>query len=475
MVMQRSKLIFTGVAVATTVLVLALMFSNIESIQRLKISSKTPSKVGADSDDFQLISSYDQGFNDDYDIITNVFATDEQPAMEHDTSENKNKPIYVVNSEQSNNDVLLAYMKTILSIPEKNTGPLSEGAFMHFDIHLFGHKESLEKHGARTLLETFAEAGSNLTFRDMVDLNKQTDEAPGLVLLISCPEDSLAMLSVITSFIDRGSKFLCVVQDASKWDLNESDGSLSPYKSQIEYMKRPLLRGQWQLLTLSPHVTRYAQEHFSHFFQSGTYIDFSLPSVMSTVAPVFKSSEYEIISIDPKQKPYVVIVGSLNSAIRDYDSAFDQIEEFKPEIDVHVVGSGDAEWKLTDDVAARVIFKKDLPYDEYYKEIAGAVAILPFIKDKDLLAFRTTPSVAASLTAGTPMLASSELLDTYTQIPGDSIWYQKTGEPEFQSLQEVIVRDKEEWTWKKQSTAGARDKLLKQNLVFFKQSLGIED
>lgn len=436
---------------------------------------------------FDTISSYENVFDDDFDIITNIFAGptiapsvefgDDKADLEGEGEVRVPKharPVYLINSQDSHSDILIAYFKTIANIPAPNTGPASEGELYSLDIQIFATKKATEEFGVRSMLENYA--GQNgLNLNDIGDINAMSGDSPGLIVMISCPEDALAMLEVISGFLERGAKFLCIVHDASKWNIGEEESSKSPYKPQIEYMKLPLLRGEWQLIALSPNVRQYMADNFAHFFQTGGYIDFSNPFTVTTVSPVFKPHDYEIISIDPKEKPYIAMVGSITASVRDYDKIFKQLAELQADVDIHIVGAGKEDWNLAPEIAPKVKFRRNLPYNEYYKEISGAFAVIPAFPSNDYYTFRTSASVAAAMIAATPMLVNGKFLEAYNYIPGNDVWFQNDAESELAALDSIIKQNKVTWTWKKQQMGSVRDAQITKNIDFFKRNLEIKD
>jgi hypothetical protein len=83
-----------------------------------------------------------------------------------------------------------------------------------------------------------------------------------------------------------------------------------------------------------------------------------------------------------------------------------------------------------------VVVDSGLAYLPYYAIIARSVALVPSFATDHYYVERASSTVAASLIAGCPLVASRRLLATYTYLDESVVWVQEEDEDEM----DVVIR-----------------------------------
>ena len=93
-------------------------------------------------------------------------------------------------------------------------------------------------------------------------------------------------------------------------------------------------------------------------------------------------------------------------------------------ITLHLLGSGRAP-PIPSQLTDHVILNPSLSYPDFYSLLSTAVAIIPAFASPHYLDRKASSSIPAALIAGTPLIASRELMDAYGYLDEDSVYLMK--------------------------------------------------
>ncbi|KAK9382978.1 uncharacterized protein V2V93DRAFT_363950 [Kockiozyma suomiensis] len=292
---------------------------------------------------------------------------------------------------------------------------------------------------------------------NITSLGKQ----PDFIFLTSCPEDVNTTSAKLTEFLENGAYVQCIVHEASKWDPRV-DGE-SPYAEQINFMIPWVKKGQWEFVTLAPHVQKYVHDKFPTFM--------STPDVQyegRVLHPVLKMAETDP-EVDTK-KPFAAIPGKFEPWRRDYDRIFANYVKTMPEADLHLVGSG-RPLDIPKTIESHVHYRRNLQFPQYFAHLSTAIGIIPAFASPAYTLHQASSSIATAVICGVPLIADEAIVKAYTQIPADAMWVQGQDESEIDTLARVSRMGPNVWKEKKKRILQLRDDMMEQNKAMFVKTL----
>ena len=93
----------------------------------------------------------------------------------------------------------------------------------------------------------------------------------------------------------------------------------------------------------------------------------------------------------------------------------------KTNITLHLLGYGNSP-NIPPPLADHVMLNPGLSYPDFYSLLSSSMAIIPAFANNQYLDRKASSSVPAALIAGTPLIASRELLDAYSYLDEDSVF-----------------------------------------------------
>ncbi|KAK9463224.1 uncharacterized protein V1516DRAFT_3799 [Lipomyces oligophaga] len=297
-------------------------------------------------------------------------------------------------------------------------------------------------------------------------------EAPDIVVSTTCELDLSGLKDQYSRMLSRGSYLFCTVHHADRWTKDHSSGAYEAVAPWID-------AGKVTFLFLSPHtrgfMTKWALPTWDkkHRMVRGKF------EVFVPVYPV-PSAEIGATSWDTDAHEFNVSVqGNYESSRRDYKTLFEHLERENSEskekstdnkeakIRLHLIGSGKRP-QVPNEVDEQVTFDDSLSFLDFYRVLAGSVAILPAFANDEYYYHKASSSVPASLIAGTPLVGPRRLEDTYAYLKGKggklhTIWAQKKKETEMDVVERILKGGKEGISGRKATVRRVRDELLVEN------------
>ncbi|KAJ8100260.1 hypothetical protein POJ06DRAFT_275376 [Lipomyces tetrasporus] len=322
----------------------------------------------------------------------------------------------------------------------------------NINVTLFSTEDGMNKWGLRNAIEierdglTLLDAGD--TPVDEVGVN------PDFIFLTTCPEDMRMLGKSLHVALAQGAHVMCIVHQAHLWDYRKVD----QYANEIAFMRPWVERGQWHFAALSRHVHTYIRSNFPQYLETPQREYRPL-----LFHPVFNYSVPENLDFN-SATPFAIIPGKFESERRNYDSIFTEYGKLKCDISLRLVGSGRVP-KIADGLNHRIGFITNLNFFEFFHEMSKGVAIIPTLGNEHYLKSQASSTVATSIIAGTPLIASQEFLVAHSQIPIEAVWLQGEHETELQVLQRIGHLPSSAWQQKKDTVERLRWSLIHENVA----------
>lgn len=344
-----------------------------------------------------------------------------------------------INSPTWHDEVLVPVMNAWVDMPQVSA-----------KTYLYGYR-----FGMRSVIDRLGLSAAKAEHFHLSDFDKLQDDKglwPDILISTTCIPDYYTFNKTIDMLLEKHhTHFFCLFHDAGQIERKSTD---------IETHMSPWIRAKRvDFLTISPHVAEYAKneampktwavvkdEHFDppiHYFP-----------------PVFNFLP------EPGQKMYGVgreagfaVQGSYHRGrnqnalfphLQDYIRAAKNRNETTDETNVHLVGYG-RHPKVPEDLKDHVIFDEHLSYAEFYSTLMKSDAILPCFGTEDYYKVKASSTIAASLIAGTPLVADDRLMKAYGYLNENMVWMQREDESEMETLGRVLALSREERQAKKEA------------------------
>lgn len=294
----------------------------------------------------------------------------------------------------------------------------------------------LKRFGLTELIETFAlSSKSTPPMKSSYDFPKlyTNDTIPHILVSTTCELDILRLNDAIDAILNHGRTYLfCVVHHADKWGEEE--------KLQVELWEW-IERRRVTFLTLSPHTAEYFR---TVAIQNWPLKDEVIVDYLVPVYPVPRDRPLDdLISEDELA---FAMQGDYDSRRRDYQAVFSQLEKFlgseelsdeNKKLNLHLLGHG-SEPLVPASVKDHVFFDSSLDYLDYYALLSRSFALLPAFATDEYLDRKASSSIPAALIGGTPLVVTQAILDAYSYLTNDVVWFQREGETDMDVVGRVL-------------------------------------
>ncbi|KAK9364521.1 hypothetical protein V1509DRAFT_650535 [Lipomyces kononenkoae] len=322
----------------------------------------------------------------------------------------------------------------------------------NINVTLFSTEKGLGKWGLRNAVEVERD-GLPLLDAEVTPVDK-VGVSPEFIFLTTCPEDMRVLDKSLEVALARGAHVMCAVHQAHLWDYR----NIQQYAKEISFMRTWVQRGQWHFAALSHHVHTYIVSNFEQFldtpgFEYRPYL----------FHPVFNYTAPENLDFN-SDAPFAIIPGKFESERRNYDAIFTEYGHLDCDINLRLVGSGVIP-RIADAMNNKIGFITNLNFFEFFHEMSKAVAIIPTLGNDHYFKSQASSTVATSIIAGTPLIASQQFMSAHSQIPVEAVWLQGEHETELQALQRIGHLNSTEWREKKTTVERLRWRLIRENVV----------
>ncbi|KAK0383035.1 hypothetical protein NLU13_8951 [Sarocladium strictum] len=284
--------------------------------------------------------------------------------------------------------------------------------------------------------------------------NDTLETPPHVVVSTTCELDTQFRQDVFETLLTESNSYLfCLCHHADQWITG----------SNVDMVKRFAAQGRLDMIALSNHTGEYLRTKSIPTWEEGASVRIRvLPPIFPANGPGPKNAAELNLAMQ----------GDFSSERRNYQRIFSGLSGVVDKVNtlpttdnvtLHLLGHGKKP-KVPDEIRDRVAFDEDLSYPDFYAILSTAYAVLPAFATDHYFDRKASSTVPASIIAGAPLVASKQLLESYTYLPREATWEIQEGESELDTVRR-IVGDQVEFAKKRWLIASTRERLLKENIA----------
>jgi len=255
---------------------------------------------------------------------------------------------------------------------------------------------------------------------------------PDTIVLASCEHDVYVVDSALDNNFESGSKkqtLVCVMHHIDRFQAVE------------ERVRRWARVGRLRFLTLSPHTANALRKEIDTF-DPILYTKVTIDAF----PPVFP------VPLDPgttnTERLSIAMQGNFEDSRRDYLKTLLEFERMIDELPEPIVRriqfilAGDGKKVgVPGKVMPYVSVNFSLDYIPYYNLLHASFALIPAFADEAYYKTKASSSIPASFIAGSPVVGSKQLLESYGYLSPESTWQTKSAEgSEMAAIYELLRR-----------------------------------
>jgi hypothetical protein len=242
---------------------------------------------------------------------------------------------------------------------------------------------------------------------------------PDTIILATCEHDVYVVDTALHHNFESGPKkqtLVCVMHH------------IDSFKAVEKRVRRWARAGRLRFVTLSPHTSRALRTEIDSF-DSSLYAKVAI----DTFPPVFP------IPLDPNtsgsERLAIAMQGNFEDSRRDYLKTLLEFERMIDELPdpivqrIHFILAGDGKKVgIPGKVMPYVSVNFSLDYIPYYNLLHESFALIPAFADEAYYKTKASSSIPASFIAGSPVVGSKQLLESYGYLSHESTWHTKSAE-----------------------------------------------
>ena len=366
-------------------------------------------------------------------------------------------------------------------------------------VHAFGSQPDVQlslffensRWGMPELLKTF-QLNASLPKYVYHNINALDVAEPDIIVSTTCEYDIRNLNGRLDAlFKKRKTYIFCTAHYANEWNYRH------------EWLEPSLTKwieaGLMTILTLSPHVQKgfhkpgWGLSEWDGLHESSTATQAKLENKESSLArraipwppievfvPIFPipDSRKEDAGSESGQKTKdnvaLAIQGGVNAA-RNYTRIINYLEDLvhsnsttheRNDVSLHIMGSGSEDSKpiVPASISDHIFFDQDLDYIDYYTYLSKKSALIPAFAEKEFLTVKSSSSVPASVIAGIPLVATREILQSYSYLTAEDVYVQEAHESELEVIERVVKGSHEERRLKITRVGAMRDRMIESNV-----------
>lgn len=239
---------------------------------------------------------------------------------------------------------------------------------------------------------------------------------PHVLIAVTCEDDLIWSPGFYASLLSNSTLILyCVVHHADKFQGT----------NKVMTLAKPWIDAKRiRFIALSEHVRKYLVD------KNGQVSTGVLP-------PIFEINEKPSGEFE-HNAPYFAMQGSIDNSRRAYGEVFSSLGKI---VETWLQGSCPHLWVLgngslktvPENVKDLIHIKSGLHYPVYYATLTNAVALFPAFASDEYYRSMASSTVAASIIAGSPLIGSKKLLESYTYLDEASIIVKDDKESEIEA------------------------------------------
>ncbi|KAF8464089.1 hypothetical protein BDZ91DRAFT_265134 [Kalaharituber pfeilii] len=347
-------------------------------------------------------------------------------------------------------------------------------------VHSFGSQprakldvyQLLPRYGIEDIMATFdlpQKLSSPRRLQSFLSWTEPEQKIPDIWVSATCELDMIRFKENLTMLLEQENTYIfCTVHHADRWAAGtELRKAVTPW----------LEKGRLEFVALSPHTAEYLQRKSISKWKT------TRPALIRYLVPVFPvdlptehhgtmdDGENVLLPDAAQEELGFALQGDYDPNRRDYKSLFGRLESFlqsadteaKKNITMHLLGHGNKP-TVPDSIKSHVEFNEHLTYVEYYKIISRTFALVPAFASQHYLDRKASSSVPAALIAGCPLVATEEMMNSYTYLNRDVVWLQEEGEEDMHVIGRVLKMEAEARRRKRLAVRDRRDEIVKENV-----------
>lgn len=327
--------------------------------------------------------------------------------------------------------------------------------------------------GMPELLKTF-----QLPLPDYVyyDINALNLVEPDIIVSVTCEYDVQQLIKRLDVLFERKKTyFFCTAHYASEWDY------------QHEWMEPALTKwieaGLLTIVTLSSHVQEAFHkpgwglsqwESFGRKDESSNATNTATPwPPIDVFVPVFPPTDVLSSGQEDTKEVSFAIPGGVTDS-RDYSRVMNYLADLQESnstsdsVSLHIIGSGGWEASVHDSVPDsiqnNIFFDSNLDYIDYYAYLSTKSALIPAFSKEGYFTKISSSSIPASVIGGVPLIATREMLKSYSYLQEGDVYVQEDRETELNAIEKVVKMSDEERKAKTKTVHAIRDRMVKNNV-----------
>jgi hypothetical protein len=367
-----------------------------------------------------------------------------------DPDGNPKKRAAIVNALGTHDEVVVTALYTLYQMPE-------------YDVELFF---SVPRYGIQSIIDQFYHKPVLSPYSFGAHYGTTP---PDMVILTSCDTmDFYTFSGTIMSMVDRNPdlKFLCVTHNPHV--VQEFQQAMLPF----------VQKGVMTMVGLSPHVADYMKN--VRIPELGEYDPAYLNVPTFTFVPTFEYQATDKCATNGTQEENkdclsrFVVQGLFEPGRRDYNSLFESLkikleqnETAWKDFQLQLLGQG-SPFQLEPPLSDHISTFNNIPYLEYYDKIHHSMALLPAFASDSYYEYKASSSVGASLLTGVPMIADQKLLNSYTHLTRDGVYFQEDGENVIDTVERLRSMPISEVIEKRANASAMNQNIIQDNINRFR-------
>ncbi|KAF3108638.1 hypothetical protein TWF225_003809 [Orbilia oligospora] len=304
-------------------------------------------------------------------------------------------------------------------------------------------------------------------------LLSQMNFVADVMILTSCSRDlewtSIKDKRVYNPEWYRAPKeIVCLLHEAEEWEAIDTNWR--------KFLMPWVEKGRVTFMTLSPHVAEYVRQNIetkwkmAPILRDAQGIGIKGVFMMDPFIPIFEDTKlFREEMFNNITGPFAAIPGKYEPFRRNYTAIFEHMSKHleliqSTDATLRLPGYGDWPPNIPEQLKNRVFLHSHYDFPEYFSLLARSMAILPAFATHKYFEDRASSTIATSVIAGVPLVATKELVEKYAYIEADGAWLQEDGEEEIVTWLRVLKLGKEEWETRKRKVRALRTRLIRQNL-----------
>jgi hypothetical protein len=347
-------------------------------------------------------------------------------------------------------------------------------------VHAFGSQKRaeisiyvlLQRYGIAGIMDDFNLTSPIAVNTTSYHFDKAIKEGPPPQILVSatCELDLVRHSASFEALLAGNKTFLfCIIHHADRWVKGDLVEKIHPWvdKQMVHF------------LGLSSHT--------SHYFRTEAVQNwpYNATVVVNYIPPVFPVN-IQNTTTTGKEPLTLAMQGDFSTSRRNYTAIFEHLGDVvnltknrtspsnkttSHDVQLRLLGHGNPP-KIPKEISSHVALYERLDYPTYYSMLSQTFSLLPAFATTAYLDRKASSSIPAALIAGTPLIASEEILGAYAYLPFEAVWLQYGKESEMDVVQRIVLWSDEEHALKKSKVRNACERLVQTNIEMVENWVG---